>query len=243
MRAADIIDFAALGLQADALRDTFAQSGRIRIANFLTEATCASLDSTLKTLDWRLVLNDAHGRHVDLPPSQLKRLGSKAVRTLKQDAQKRSLKQFQYLYENYPIYDRIKGGQMIPAPLGDIYTALNGREYLDAIAGITNRQIDFCDIQATRYRSGHMLTQHNDDVHGKNRQCAFVLSMCPNWHRKWGGNLEFLDAGGAVTDVFTPAYNTLSIFSVPVDHRVSRVKASVLGSRYSLTGWLRHGTD
>lgn len=62
---------------------------------------------------------------------------------------KRSLERFQYLYENYAIYDRVKSGQMIAAPLGDIYTALNGRDYLDAIAGITNRQIDFCDIQAT----------------------------------------------------------------------------------------------
>lgn len=239
MAVTDIIDFDTIGAQAEALRAEFAQTGRMRIRDFLKAEVCADLHTTLRALDWRLVLNDAHGRHVDLPPSQQKRLGGKELRRLKHDAQKRSLSGFQYLYENYPLYDRIEGRQKVPAPLGDIYMALNDPAFIEPLGDMTAKPFDFCDIQATRYRAGHMLTDHDDNVAGKNRHCAYVLSVCPDWQRKWGGNLEFLDADGAVTERFTPGYNVLSVFSVPMAHRVSPVRKGVLASRYSLTGWLR----
>ena len=236
----DIINYAALSAQQKSLTDRFEKTGRIRIETVLQDAVAEELLATLKTLDWRLAMNDVHGRHVDISPSEQKRLGAKAVRQLKSQVQKRALSQFAYLYENYPLYDRVQQKLPVPQVLGDIFLALSHNDFITYMHDITGKGIDYCDIQATRYRSGHMLTEHDDNVIGKNRHCAYVLSMCQNWQRKWGGNLEFLDKDQNVTDSFVPQFNALSVFAVPVPHRVSKIRSGVIASRYSLTGWMRH---
>ncbi|WP_371396547.1 2OG-Fe(II) oxygenase family protein [Fretibacter rubidus] len=236
----DIINFAALSAQQKSLTGRFAAAGRIRIDNVLHDNVSMELLTALKVLDWRLVMNDAHGRHVDISPSEQKRLGAKAIRQLKTQAQKRALSQFSYLYENYPLYDRVQQKLPVPKILSEIFTALSHETFITYMREVTGKGIDYCDIQATRYRSGHMLTEHDDNVSGKNRHCAYVLSMCAGWQRKWGGNLEFLEPNQSITDTFVPQFNALSIFAVPVPHRVSKVRPGVLASRYSLTGWMRH---
>lgn len=235
----DIVNFAALHAQQNTLSQTFADTGRIRVEGVLNDDAAEAVSAALKALDWRLVLRDGRGHHVDISPSEQKRMGGKALRALKSGAQKRGLSDFSYLYENYPLYDRIMQNMAVPDILKSVFSALSGDDFIAYMRSVTQKPIDYCDIQATRYRSGHLLTEHDDNVAGKYRHCAYVLSMCPNWQRKWGGNLEFLDGGGSVTDSFVPAYNALSVFAVPTPHRVSKVRPGVMASRYSLTGWMR----
>ena len=85
--------------------------------------------------------------------------------------------------------------------------------------------------------------RHDDDVAGKNRRCAYVLSFCPGWRPDWGGALQFFGPDGNVEGAFTPAHNALSLFRVPMDHSVGVVAPYAGSDRYSITGWLRSGAD
>ncbi|OXE35032.1 MAG: hypothetical protein CGW95_16380 [Phenylobacterium zucineum] len=97
----------------------------------------------------------------------------------------------------------------------------------------------YCDAQATRYRAGHFLTAHDDDVIGKGRLCAMVLSLTPNWRTEWGGLLLFHNTEGHVLEGYAPRFNTLNMFRIPQVHSVSQVADFVTADRLSITGWIR----
>ena len=127
---------------------------------------------------------------------------------------------------------------------GALFEFLNGSEFLDTIRAVTgDAQIAFADAQATRFDPGHFLTCHDDAIAGKNRRVAFVLSLSPSWRPDWGGALQFFDPAGNVEEAFTPTYNALSLFGVPMDHSVGVVAPFAGAPRYSISGWLRSGAD
>src|SRR5690606_1917921 len=96
-----------------------------------------------------------------------------------------------------------------------------------ALTGL--HDIAFADSQATRFSPGHFLTSHDDDVEGKQRRAAYVLSMTPQWRTDWGGILQFIDAEGHVSAGIMPKFNALNVFKVPQTHSVSFVTPSALG--------------
>ena len=95
------------------------------------------------------------------------------------------------------------------------------------------------DAQATRYRPGHFLTQHDDHAEGKDRLFAYVLNLTPQWIADWGGLLMFLTDDGHVAAAYTPRWNALNILKVPQPHAVSVVAPFARGARHSITGWIR----
>jgi len=99
--------------------------------------------------------------------------------------------------------------------------------------------IDFADAQATRYNKGDFLTRHDDDVAGKGRELAYVLSLTPDWLPEWGGLLLFNGPDGGIVETFVPSFNTLNLFTVPQPHSVSYVAPYAGAARISVTGWLR----
>jgi len=42
-------------------------------------------------------------------------------------------------------------------------------------------RIALADVQLTRLRPGHFLTEHDDHAEGKNRSFAYVLNLTPAW--------------------------------------------------------------
>lgn len=221
-----------------ALKSTFGPKSRLQIRNFLDQDSAASLRAVLLGLDWRLVLNE-NGKHLDIHPAQIKQIGPAKMREIKKAAQVRAEHGFQYLYENFPVYDALQSGTPVDPLIEAVYAALNAESFRARLSALTGKPIDFCDIQATRYRAGHFLTTHDDGIEGKNRQLAFVLNLSQRWRASWGGQLEFLDGSGAVDEAFLPVYNSLSLFAVPQDHRVTRVSPAAKSSRLALTGWFR----
>jgi Rps23 Pro-64 3,4-dihydroxylase Tpa1-like proline 4-hydroxylase len=152
-------------------------------------------------------------------------------------------KGFQYLYENYPVYDAYHAGECA-SPFDQLFDFLNSGAFLAFTRTVTgHRDITFADAQLTRFGPGDFLTVHNDDVDGKDRRAAFVLNMTPEWEADWGGILQFFDRHKHVEGGFTPCFNALNIFSIPKPHAVSQVSTFSRRARYSITGWLRAGTD
>lgn len=221
-----------------ALKAQFAQRGRVQIRSFLDAGFAQKLSQAVAALEWRLVLNEGK-KHFDIHPLQIKQLGAQKMRLIRQAAQARAGREFQYLYENYPVFDILKAGKPIDPLILGVYKALNTPEFHQRLTELTALPVDFCDIQATRYRAGHFLTEHDDAVDGKNRQMAFVLSLSPRWKASWGGRLEFFDENGGVEDTLIPTFNALSLFRVPQPHQVTKVNIAAKTPRLSLTGWFR----
>lgn len=220
------------------LKAQFAQRGRVQIRSFLDAGFAQKLSQAVAELEWRLVLNEGE-KHFDIHPAQIKQLGAQKMRLIRQAAQARAGREFQYLYENYPVFDILKAGKSMDPLITDVYKALNAPDFRQRLLELTDMPVDFCDIQATRYRPGHFLTEHDDGVAGKNRQMAFVLSLSPRWKASWGGRLEFLSERGSIEDTLIPTFNALSLFRVPQAHKVTKVNIAAKTPRLSLTGWFR----
>lgn len=222
-----------------ALAKGFAPDKRLQIPSFLVDADAVALEAALNGLEeWHLVMND-RDRHIDLPVSYLPNLGLDRIEKAKKQATDRAAYEFQYIYENYPIADAYESGRLNQPLLKQVFEFMNSdntRAFLNQVTGL---DIDFCDMQATKYGPGHVLTGHDDGVEGKNRQFAFVLSLSRNWSPIWGGQLQFTDEADRITGSFVPAFNTLSMFAVPVPHHVTQVASFAPYPRVSLTGWFR----
>lgn len=149
---------------------------------------------------------------------------------------------FQYVFENYPLFDQYQAGERIH-PLARVHEFLNSPNFLQFSREVTGlADIVFADSQATRYLPGHFLTEHDDDVAGKHRLAAYVLGFTPEWRADWGGILQFIDADGHIAEGYVPRYNVLNLFRVPQKHSVSYVAPAAAQARYSIIGWLR-GAD
>ena len=58
---------------------------------------------------------------------------------------------FQYLYENYPIADLAAAGHLKIPGLLKVFAAMNSPETCALIEQVTGEQVDFCDMQATKF--------------------------------------------------------------------------------------------
>lgn len=228
-------------LDKKALIANFQQKGRVHIPDFLSTESAAKIHEVLtRQVEWNLAWNK-NGVHQDLSYTAV--LGwTKAQRDALQDAiHTQAENGFQYHYAAIPIYDIVLNKTMPGHFFNELYEFFNSDELIDFAREISgNAAIRFADMQATRYSAEHFLTEHDDDVHGKNRLAAYVLNLTPNWRNDWGGALVFSEAENAVGEVFFPKFNALNIFTVPQKHAVSLVAPFVRAKRYSITGWFRY---
>jgi len=225
-------------LDLPALAKSFHESGRLQIRDFLKTSDARKVLAALGRVEWNLVMND-RDRHIDLPVSQLPNLGLERIRAAVHQALGRAADEFQYVYENYPIADAAASGSLKLKELKAIFEFMNSESVRNTLETITGHATDFCDMQATKYGPGHVLTPHDDGVEGKNRKFAYVLGLTQGWSSVWGGQLQFITDDGRVEQSFVPAFNTLSIFAVPALHHVSQVASFAPKPRLSLTGWFR----
>ncbi len=150
---------------------------------------------------------------------------------------------FQYDFDSWRLSDHMEAGLRSGgglAPVEAAYDFLNSAAFLDFVRILTgDPRPAYCDAQATRYRAGHFLNAHDDDIAGKHRLYAYVLNLTPAWKIDWGGLLLFHDADGHVSEGLAPRFNSLNIFRVPQAHSVSQVASFVTAQRLSITGWIR----
>jgi Rps23 Pro-64 3,4-dihydroxylase Tpa1-like proline 4-hydroxylase len=224
---------------AGAYARVFKLHGRLHIPDLLTPASAEALHTALaKDVPYDSIFNKGDKVYflteqqlASLKPEQRSRVGALASENAAHD--------FQYFYETRRLSDAGEPYDK-PGPLRRLTEFLNGPQFLNFAKTVTgDSQIAFADAQATRYRKGHFLTRHNDDVQGTNRRAAYVLGFTRGWRADWGGVLVFLDKDGHVSEGYTPAFNVLNIFRVPQEHLVTQVASYAAGDRLSVTGWLR----
>ena len=224
-------------LDLDRMASALAQDGRVHIRDILTYDSAARVHQCLaRETDFSLLCRTAADqaqawRVASLTPQKEAELMNAAYASARDG--------FHYLYDGHVLS---RDGEAYPDPshyLSAITAFLNSAPLLDVVRRVTgNSAIAFADAQATRYRPGHFLNQH-DDGNDKGRIAAYVLNMTPNWRLDWGGALLFLDWRGHIAEGFAPAFNALNIFAVPQPHLVGFVSPFAGAHRLSITGWFR----
>jgi len=214
--------------------------GRVHIPHALADECAQRVHACLESeVPWQLHFNDGD-RSYDLVQEQVQSLPD-ANRVLLLDLiNAKAGNRFQYLFNNFPLTDAYAAGRLRELYVMRVLEYLNSQAFLSVARAITDcPRISLVDAQATLYRSGHFLTCHDDNVHGKGRIAAYVLNFTPEWRSDWGGLLTFLSASDHVIEGYTPRFNALNIFRVPQRHAVTYVAPFTNAGRYSISGWLR----
>lgn len=227
----------------DALATDFAAASRLQIADFFRhDGAMALFRELVASREWALAVN--RGEEVSdfrsdevagWPQAQRHALDAAVVAGGREG--------FQFRYETIRLPEYGSGLKQEPPPaLRELIDFLNRPEMIDFFRTLTGTaEIDFVDGHASRYGDGHFLTSHDDRNDDMSRRAAYVLNLTPQWRPDWGGILQFYDERANVVRGFTPAFNTLNIFTVPQPHSVSWVTPLAAAPRYAVTGWLRKG--
>lgn len=232
-------------LDVEAAAREFARRGRVRIADVLEPASAARLHGCLAAdVPWRLAYNEGH-ENVFLDLTALRELGDRKQQELVQAILVRAQERFQYLYRSYPMVTAYLRGEDPELFLHAVFEWLNDSRTLAVLRAITGIDtLAKANAQATLYRPGHFLTQHDDSgFPEQHRRVAYVLNMTRVWRAEWGGQLQFLNANGEVEEAWMPRFNSLALFTVPTPHCVSYVAPFATQSRYAVTGWLCDAPD
>jgi len=227
-------------LDTQAIAAVFARHGRVHIPGIFPADVAERIHRALaEETPWSRVVSGTN-RHHDFGAGVWEAIPADKRREIEQAVLQMGRTGFAYFYENFPITDLHAAGQNLDSYLMQVYEFLNSDEFLAFARRVVGApQVAFADAQATCYRPGDFLTQHDDLVAEKKRRAAYVFSFTRPWRVDWGGQLQFLDADGHLAEGYTPAFNALNLLRVPQPHSVSYVTPLASGARYSITGWLR----
>lgn len=217
--------------------DRFRRDGRAHIPGILTPESAARIHRCLEQETEYLVFARGGDRE-GLQPAHL--LTQQQHSMMMADAYARARDKFHFLYDVHPMSNV---GEPYPDPshhLSAVTAFLNSAPVLDFARTVTGLSaIAYASAQATRYRPGHFLCQHDDGdgLNAQKRIAAYVLNLTPQWRLDWGGALLFSDRPGHISEGFPPAFNALNIFSAPQEHLVGFISPFAGAARYSITGW------
>lgn len=223
---------------------TYTETGIVKVPCALSNDSAGQIYSALEQqAAWNLVFNHA-GKHQDLNAQEVQNWSEQQKSDLQTIIYSQATNDFQYCYENIPLYD-IYHDNLLPGHFFNrLYEFLNAPSTLNYFRELLSEpEITFLDAQITRFSAGHFLTTHNDQVAGKNRVAAYVINLTPEWRADWGGALHILDAEKQIKKSFLPSFNEINIFKIPVEHYVGYVSPFATGKRISITGWLRTGNN
>jgi SM-20-related protein len=224
-------------LYQDGLAEEFARNRRVHVPGIVTEESAARIHRCLsQETDFSLVCQTGTD---GAEAWRVANLSGQKEAELMTAAYTGARNGFHYLYDGHVLSREGETYAQASHYLAAITRFLNSAPFLDfarRLAG--NPAIAFADAQATRYRPGHFLNQH-DDANDKSRIAAYVLSMTPQWRWDWGGALLFSDRPGHVSEGYLPAFNALNVFAVPQEHMVGFISPFAGAHRYSITGWFR----
>ena len=227
-------------LDARLYRQVFRHHARVHIPDILAMESAREIFEQLQhSVPWQAHFNDG-AKTYDLHRDQLAVLPDNKKALLVEQLHHKAQLGFQYLFLNYSISDAVEQRSNPSVELNAFHDFINSDEVLELARTITGiREIEFADCQATLYKPGHFLTEHNDDIERSGRLVAYTFSFTPEWRTDYGGILHFLDEDGHVNEGYLPKFNALNLFRIPTRHAVSYVAPYAPRGRYSIIGWFK----
>jgi len=217
----------------------YARDGMVQVEDFLhPDSADWLLEALEKDTPWGLsVWTPQKGRL--LTPQELATEGREALNARVQAALHQARNGFAFVYLAYAIIPALLAGREPGHATHALVEFLNSPGFLTFAKAISGEvSLTKIDAQATWYRPGDFLTQHDDTGEGE-RRAAYTLGLARDWRADWGGQLLFHDKAGDVTRGFKPGFNVWTLFRTPQWHSVAPVAAYAGGKRLSITGWLR----
>ncbi len=230
-------------LNVSEFANAYAQHGVARVTNVLAPHSADAVACVLETqMPWQLALcegGDPLGSSYD--GAAINALGQAAMKDRVRLVLERARDGFSYLYLNYPMIEAYIRDKDPGHPIHEVSAFLNNTEFLDLLRAVTaRRDIIKAEASATFYRPGDFLTLHDDGATAlAHRVCAYTLGFTRAWRPDWGGQLLFHDGEGHITRGFVPAFNCLTLFTVPRSHSVAPVAPYAAAPRLSIAGWGR----
>jgi len=217
------------------LAQAFARSGRIHIANVLTDASARRVHRALEhETPWGVIFNE--GKKV----LEFETVSAADYQAMAIAAWGRAHSGFQYFYNHYRLFENRKMQPKSDHYLAKLVAFLTAPDFFDFIREVTGLDcISWISSTATLYRPLDFLTVHDDGLAG-GKLVAYVLNLTPEWRPDWGGALQFYDRSDHIEEGYLPTFNALNLFRVPSRHSVAQVSAFG-GLRYSVSGWF--GSD
>jgi hypothetical protein len=226
-------------LDIPSLAREFASRRRIRIPGILTVAAATAAAEAMEASDRWSTCVAAGGEHFELPLHDRRAADPAKQGWIDQARIEGSDPAMQFIYDTRRIAVEHETGADLDI-VSRFPAFLNGAAFLDFARAVTgDDRIAHVSAQATRYRPGQALTTHDDTGLESGRLYAYVLNLTRGWNPDWGGLLLFPDEEGHIAQGFTPTFNGLNIFAVPMRHAVSQVASFAPRDRHSVTGWLR----
>jgi len=230
-------------LDIPALAEEFQKGGKIRIQGVLTEEFANDIFACLENdVPWRLMYYNHQGKGPEVVgrvyPQQWDVMSEQQKQDLVDRINEEAKDKFQYFYNAYDVLAARRKALDPQLFLQKFLDFMGSDELFGFIQQVSNdRVFNRVDCHACRYLPGHFLKEHVDSSPHENRHMAYVFNFTRNWDADFGGLTHFLDDQHKVTETFTPDFNTLTLFKVPVPHSVSVVSPFAPNPRYSITGW------
>jgi SM-20-related protein len=218
---------------------TYARDGMVQVPDLLDEASAEWLDLALEhDTAWHLSLKTPEGGKL-LSPQEMQALGRDAIGARIQKAVAEGRDGFSFIYLVYPTITTLLAGEDEGHATHALVQFFNDTPFTTFAKAVTGEaSVTKIDAQATWFRPGDFLTQHDDTGVGE-RRAAYTLGLTRDWRPDWGGQLMFHDANGDIERGFKPGFNVWTVFKTPRMHSVAPVAAYAGGKRRSITGWLR----
>lgn len=230
-----------------AAADSFARTGRARIAPFLTAASALRLRNLLEhATPWGIVWRAAGNDPEVIRAEELAQVSPDRAQSIQQQLRaSMAAGDYAYCYSTYPLVQALLEQWAPGGPHEQLLAELNDPRLLNLIREVTAiPELAKADGQATRYNPGHFLARHDDSEPAKGRRVAYVLSLAGDpegspWRPEWGGMLQFLKDDGEPDETLLPKFNALNLFRVPQPHHVTSVASFAPSTRFAVTGWFR----
>jgi SM-20-related protein len=223
-------------IDIDHWRRALAKRSRIQIPDFLQPAAAEAFARELaERVPWQFAeRSDGESR---LSPRGAYPDDAEYARLL-QCGYARATDHYQFAYDSYMLVKAAKEAWDPGLLVHGVLQFLNTPPFVEFARHLGNdASITHVTAQCTRYRPGHYLLPHEDLDKDEGRRYAFVINLSREWRPDWGGQLQFLDIDGGVTETFLPRWNSLSLFRVPQRHQVTLVAPWAAQPRHAITGW------
>jgi len=219
--------------------EAYARDGMVQVPDLLAEESAEWLALALEhDTPWSLSLKTPAGGAL-VSPEEMAALGREVLGARARAALEEARHGFSFIYLAYPIITAFLEGKEPGHATHALAQFFNDPNFIAFAKAVTGEAtVTKIDSQATWFRRGDFLTQHNDTGVGE-RRAAYTLGLTRDWRADWGGQLLFHDATGDVERGFKPGFNLWTVFKTPRMHSVAPVAAYANGKRRSITGWLR----
>lgn len=227
-------------LDRSGLAEQFAAKPRIRIDHLLRPDSADQIYQCLRNeIPWNLAFID-QGEVKSLPDDEAARLPPAEQAATMRRIYQRANREFQFLYNTYNLDDDNEVDLPLDSDFHQIVAFLRSPPVIDFVATVSGVEgINKVTAQASRYKPGHFLLNHDDSAGSTTRRLAFVINVSKGWAPGWGGLLQFHDRKNNIEEAFLPAYNSMSLFAVPMAHSVSGVMPFATEPRLAVSGWFQ----